>query len=76
MHIDRYGRARHGITKEQLLEVLGSALPLRGSVRARARIAFGETGAANPGESTSRVTMAHIGAPPPILQRTFLTELG
>jgi hypothetical protein len=76
MHIDRYGRARHGITKEQLLEVLGSALPLRGSVRARARIAFGETGAANPGESTSRVTMAHIGAPPPILQRTFRTELG
>lgn len=76
LHVDRYGRARHGITKEQLLEALGGALPLRGSVRARARIEFGETGAANPGESGSRVTMAHIGAPPPLLQRTFVTDIG
>ncbi|AYF97564.1 hypothetical protein [Protaetiibacter intestinalis] len=76
LHVDRRGVARTEVTREELLELLGAALPLRGSVRALARIEFGESGAANAGESTSRVTLAHIGAPAPILQRTFVTELG
>jgi hypothetical protein len=76
LHVDRLGRARSNLDKEQLLQALERALPLRGSVRARARIVFGETGAANAGESASRVTMAHIGTPPPTLQKTFITELG
>lgn len=75
LHVDRRGTPRTDVTREDW-----SSCSVRrcrcGSVRAFARIAFGEPGAANAGESTSRVTLAHIGAPPPILQRRFLTELG
>ncbi len=76
LYVDRFGKARTGITKDDLREALERARPMWGSVRARARTEFGETGAETPAESISRVTMAHVGAPAPQLQRCFETELG
>ncbi|QEO09238.1 hypothetical protein [Protaetiibacter larvae] len=51
-------------------------MPLTGWSRARARIEFGETGAATAAESGSRVTMALIGTPPPELQLRYVGESG
>ena len=76
LHIDRFGRSRTELSRDALVDALDTAAGLRGAERARVRIAFGETGAATIAESASRVTMAHIGAPPPVLQRRYLCESG
>jgi hypothetical protein len=76
LHVDRFGRARTGLTRDDLRDAYDDALPIVGSVRAAARIKFGETGAATAAESASRVTMALIGAPPPELQRRYVCESG
>jgi len=76
LHVDRFGRARTGLTRESLAEALEAAMPLVGFARARTRFEFAEVGAATPAESSSRVSMALIGTPPPQLQRVYECESG
>jgi hypothetical protein len=76
LHVDRFGRRRTGLTRGTLAEALENAMPLSGATRAATRIQFAETGAATPAESTSRVSMAFIGTPPPELQRMYSCESG
>lgn len=76
LHVDRFGRRRTELTRDALLDALDHAAPFRGEVRARVRVEFAETGAATPAESTSRVTMAQIGTPPPTLQKHYICESG
>jgi hypothetical protein len=76
LYVDRVSGARTSVTRDILSETLERLGPIRGRTRARARIAFAATAAATLAESASRVTMLHIGAPPPLLQHPFAGEHG
>ncbi|HLU64520.1 MAG TPA: hypothetical protein VKY66_08345 [Protaetiibacter sp.] len=76
LHVDRWRGPRTAVRREHLEHTLERLGPVRGRVRARARIGFAETGAATLAESASRVTMALVGAPPPRLQHPFEGENG
>lgn len=76
LYIDRITGPRTAVTRDDVLQALERLGPVRGRVRARARIDFAATGAASLAESVSRVTMAHIGTPPPLLQHPFVGEHG
>jgi hypothetical protein len=71
LRIDRFGRRPPRTNMDRVIEVLNRALPFPGSVRASAAIDFATTLADSVNESASRVTVAMIGAPPPILQFPF-----
>lgn len=62
------------IDRVSVLEQWESMLPFRGHARARRLITFAETGAGSPRESASRVTIATLGFPPPILQQHFIID--
>lgn len=76
LYVDRRSGPRTSVTRQELYEVLDRLGPVRGRVRAKARIEFAATGAATLAETASRVTMAHVGAPPPLLQHPFVGEHG
>jgi hypothetical protein len=76
LHVDRFGRRRTELMRATLAETLQTAMPFVGAARAGTRIDFAETGAATPAESSSRVSMALIGTPPPELQRVYPCESG
>jgi len=74
LHVDRFARLAPLATREELFEVLERSLPLRGSIRARAVIAFATHLSGSPGESGSRVNIALNGFPEPILQQKFSVD--
>ncbi|GAB3135283.1 hypothetical protein [Marisediminicola antarctica] len=74
LHLDRFGHEAPLATREELFGVIERSLPLRGSVRARAVIAFGTHLSGSPGESASRVNIALNGFPEPVLQQTFTID--
>ena len=45
LHIDRFGRPRTGLTRDELWTAYEQAMPLPGFARAKSRIAFGAAGA-------------------------------
>lgn len=76
LHVDRWGRARTGIDRADLLAALAASGLGRGQVRARTRIEFADPAAGSVLESASRVTIAMLGLAPPQLQRTFAVPGG
>lgn len=59
------------LTKQEIYEEWSRMMPFRGHARALRVIDFAEDGADSTSESTSRVSMALLGFPPPELQRPF-----
>lgn len=63
-------------TRELLQEELERVAPRQGRARAMRALDFADGRAGSVGESLSRVTMARLRAPTPILQRTFPNPRG
>ena len=72
--IDPRNRVPPLITRAELLEEWERMLPFRGSVRARAVIDFATSLSGSVNETDSRVTIALIGFPEPILQQRFIVD--
>lgn len=72
--VDPFDRVPPLTTRDELHSVLEHALPFRGSVRARAVLAFGTHLSGSPAESGSRVNIALNGFPEPALQRRFVID--
>ena len=64
----RRSRAIGTATVELLEDELARSTSTRGAVRAARAVAFAREGAANPGESISRVVIHQLGFPTPLLQ--------
>lgn len=62
------------IAKEAVLEQWSVMYPFRGHARASRIIQFAEAGSGSTSKSASRVTIAVLGFPPPILQRHFVID--
>lgn len=74
LHVPKRRRVAPLARHEDVIEAWERHVPFRGSVRALSVLRFSRTGAASPGESISRVTMALIGVAEPELQRTFIVD--
>ena len=72
--VDPWGRTPPLTTRTELLEEWERMLPFRGSVRARAVIDFARCLSGSVNETDSRVTIALIGFPEPILQQRFIVD--
>ena len=71
IHVDRFRAVEPMTTRAALIDTWQRLLPFRGSVRSDSLVRFADERAGSVAESTSRVTMALIGAPAPILQQQF-----
>ncbi|ROS57931.1 hypothetical protein EDF38_2661 [Frigoribacterium sp. PhB160] len=59
------------VTKEDVLASLDRRPAARGRTGARRALAFADGLADSPGESAARVDLDRLGAPPPVLQKSF-----
>jgi hypothetical protein len=64
------------VTRADLDEALERATGRPGNTVARQVLAFAQPGAANPGETRSRLAIHRAGLPPPVLQHEIRTALG
>ncbi|MBT2501907.1 hypothetical protein [Curtobacterium sp. ISL-83] len=65
-----------GVTREALVQASAVRRGGRGSRRATRALEFADPAAESPGESLSRLTADRLGAPAPVLQQEFVTEVG
>lgn len=63
-------------TKDDIRTCLGGRPRARGTESAGRAVSFADALAQSPGESWARVQMHRMGAPTPILQRSFIDESG
>lgn len=63
-------------SREDCIRVLEQAPERRGRARARRVVQFIDAAADRPGESLSRVTMANMGVPSPVLQHAIVSVTG
>lgn len=66
----------HRITRADLDEALDRGAGRPGNATARQVLAFARPGAANPGETRSRLAIHRAGLPPPVLQHQIRTASG
>lgn len=73
LHVPRFG-GRPAITRGELDATFERMQPFQRSARARELLDFGDGRAESVSESNSRVTMAKIGVPPPVLQHHWVID--